>query len=84
MQMARLLQQAGQKAPAVKPVLELNPEHALVKRLQQQGMASQNQDESEFTNLVHILFDQALISDGGTLADPVAYVKRVNSCLLMR
>jgi molecular chaperone HtpG len=70
--LARLLKQAGQKAPDSKPVLEINPDHALVKRL----------DGSEhFDDLAHILFDQALLAEGGHLDDPAAYVKRVNALL---
>ncbi|MEY4764430.1 MAG: hypothetical protein RI907_1103 [Pseudomonadota bacterium] len=70
--LARLLKQAGQAAPEVKPVLEVNPEHALVKKL----------DTSEhFDDLAHILFDQALLAEGGQLEDPAAYVRRVNALL---
>jgi molecular chaperone HtpG len=72
MQLARMLKQAGQQAPEVKPVLEVNPEHALVKKL----------DSSvHFHDLAHILFDQALLAEGGLPADPAAYVKRVNALL---
>ena len=71
-QLARMLKQAGQPAPDVKPILEVNAEHALVKRLE----ASAN-----FDDLAHILFDQALLAEGGMPADPAAYVRRVNSLL---
>ncbi len=72
-QLARLLKQAGQKAPDSKPVLEVNPEHALVKKL----------DSSvHFNDLAHILFDQALLAEGGLPEDPAAYVKRVNALLV--
>jgi molecular chaperone HtpG len=72
MQLARMLKQAGQKAPEVKPVLEINAGHALVKKL----------DSSEhFDDLAHILFDQALLAEGGLPEDPAAYVKRVNALL---
>jgi molecular chaperone HtpG len=71
--LARLLKQAGQQASASKPVLEVNPQHALVRRL----------DGSErFDDLAHILFDQALLAEGGQLEDPAAYVRRVNAFLL--
>lgn len=70
--LARLLKQAGQKAPESKPVLEINPEHALVKRLD---------GNEHFDDLAHILFDQALLAEGGHLDDPAAYVKRVNALL---
>jgi len=74
-QLARLLKQAGQKAPDSKPVLEVNPEHPLVKKL--------NSDEGSvhFHDLAHILFDQALLAEGGLPEDPAAYVKRVNALL---
>ncbi|HVZ44138.1 MAG TPA: molecular chaperone HtpG [Ramlibacter sp.] len=72
MQFARLLKQAGQKAPDVKPVLEVNPEHPLVKKLD---------GSPNFHDLAHILFDQALLAEGGLPEDPAAYVKRVNSLL---
>ena len=72
MQLARMLKQAGQSAPDVKPVLEVNPEHALVKKLD---------GSVHFHDLAHILFDQALLAEGGLPADPAAYVKRVNALL---
>jgi molecular chaperone HtpG len=72
MQLARMLKQAGQQAPEVKPVLEVNPEHALVKKLE---------GSVHFHDLAHILFDQALLAEGGLPADPAAYVKRVNALL---
>ena len=71
-QLARMLKQAGQPAPDVKPILEVNAEHALVKKLE----ASAN-----FDDLAHILFDQALLAEGGMPADPAAYVRRVNLLL---
>jgi len=72
MQLARMLKQAGQQAPEVKPVLEVNPEHALVKKLD---------GSVHFHDLAHILFDQAVLAEGGMPADPAAYVKRVNALL---
>lgn len=72
-QLARLLKQAGQEVPENKPVLEVNPEHALVKQLE---------TTSQFDDLAHILFDQAVLAEGGLPADPAAYVKRVNAMLL--
>ena len=72
MQLARMLKQAGQQAPEVKPVLEVNPEHALVKKLD---------GSVHFHDLAHILFDQALLAEGGLPEDPAAYVKRVNALL---
>ena len=72
-QLARLLKQAGQTAPEVKPVLEVNAEHPLVKKLD---------GSVHFNDLAHILFDQALLAEGGMPADPAAYVKRVNALLV--
>jgi molecular chaperone HtpG len=71
-QLARMLKQAGQTAPEVKPVLEVNAEHPLVKKLD---------GSVHFNDLAHILFDQALLAEGGLPADPAAYVKRVNALL---
>ncbi len=71
--LARLLKQAGQQAPSTKPILEVNPQHALVKRLES--------DDARFDDLAQILFDQALLSEGGQLEDPAAYVQRVNRLL---
>lgn len=71
-QLARMLKQAGQPAPESKPVLEVNAEHALVKKLE---------GSVHFHDLAHILFDQALLAEGGLPADPAAYVKRVNALL---
>jgi molecular chaperone HtpG len=71
-QLARMLKQAGQKAPEVRPVLEVNAEHPLVKKLE---------GSVHFNDLAHILFDQALLAEGGLPDDPAAYVKRVNALL---
>jgi molecular chaperone HtpG len=71
--LARLLKQAGQGAPASQPILEVNAEHPLVKKLE----ASER-----FDDLAGILFDQALLAEGGQLEDPAAYVRRVNALLL--
>ncbi len=73
--LARMLKQAGQTAPKSLPILEVNAEHALLKRLD-------SADGSEhFDDLAHILFDQALLAEGGQLEDPAAYVQRVNRLL---
>ena len=72
-QLARMLKQAGQDAPEVKPVLEVNADHPLVKKLE---------GSVHFNDLAHILFDQALLAEGGMPADPAAYVKRVNALLV--
>ncbi|HEY4663470.1 MAG TPA: molecular chaperone HtpG [Comamonas sp.] len=72
-QLARMLKQAGQQTPQTKPVLEVNPEHALVKKLD---------GSVHFHDLAHILFDQALLAEGGIPEDPASYVKRVNALLV--
>ena len=71
--LARLLKQAGQQAPKSQPVLEVNAAHALLKRLAG--------EEAHFDDLAHILFDQAVLAEGGQLEDPAAYVRRVNALL---
>ncbi len=75
MQLARMLKQAGQTAPEMKPILEVNAEHALVKKLSADA-------NPHFNDLAHILFDQALLAEGGLPEDPAAYVKRVNALLV--
>ncbi|OOG50515.1 molecular chaperone HtpG [Polaromonas sp. C04] len=76
-QLARMLKQAGQTMPDVKPVLEVNPEHPLVKKL-----AAGDDASVHFHDLANILFDQALLAEGGLPDDPAAYVKRVNALLV--
>lgn len=71
--LARLLKQAGQSAPKSLPILEVNAEHPLVKRLD---------GDARFDDLAQILFDQALLAEGGQLEDPAAYVQRVNRMLV--
>ncbi len=71
-QLARMLKQAGQAAPESKPILEINTDHALVKKLE---------GSVHFHDLAHILFDQAMLAEGGMPDDPAAYVKRVNALL---
>jgi molecular chaperone HtpG len=73
-QMIKMFKQMGQDVPEPKPILEINPEHALVKRL--------DKNESEFADLAHVIFDQAKIADGQIPADPAGYLKRVNALLL--
>ena len=75
-QMRRILEQAGQQLPTSKPTFELNPEHPLVIKLDQE------QDEDRFNDLTHVLFDQASLAEGGQLDDPAAYVGRLNKLLL--
>jgi molecular chaperone HtpG len=71
--LARMLKQSGQSAPASLPILEINAGHPLVKRLE---------DDAHFDDLAQILFDQALLAEGGQLEDPAAYVARVNRILV--
>ncbi len=74
--MARILKAAGQNAPESKPILELNPTHKLVKRLESEV------EEVKFSDLAHLVFDQALLAEGGQLNDPASFVKRMNSLLV--
>jgi molecular chaperone HtpG len=71
--LARLLKQAGQQAPKALPILEVNAQHALVKRLES--------DEAHFDDLAHLLFDQAWLAEGGHLDNPAEYVQRVTRLL---
>ena len=73
LQLARMLRQAGQPVPDMKPILEVNAEHALVRKLD---------GSAHFDDLAQILFDQALLAEGGLPDDPAAYVKRVNALLV--
>src|SRR5450631_1717271 len=77
LRMGRILKQAGQKNPfATLPILELNPTHPLVERLK--GAA----DEAAFADLANLLYDQAMLAEGGELEDPVAFVRRVNRLIV--
>ena len=70
----RLLKSAGQKVPIAKPILEINPHHPMVQRLKY--------EDEKFSDWSNILFDQALLAEGGQLEDPAAFVKRLNDLLL--
>ncbi|MCI0507687.1 MAG: molecular chaperone HtpG [Gammaproteobacteria bacterium] len=72
----RILKQAGQSIPASKPILELNPQHPLMQKLKDE------KDSGRFTDMTFILFDQALLAEGGQLDDPAAFVSRLNQLLL--
>ena len=72
----RLLKASGQPVPGTKPVLEVNPDHPVVTRL------GQEQDPALFADWCQILFDQALLAEGGDLEDPAAFVKRLNKLTL--
>jgi molecular chaperone HtpG len=71
----RLLKASGQQAPSSKPTLEINPRHPLVQRLK-------NESGERFNDWSRILFDQALLAEGGQLEDPATFVKRLNQVLL--
>ena len=70
----RMLKAAGQKAPDSKPILEINPNHPLVQRLKY--------EDAKFNDWSSILFDQAMLAEGGQLADPAGFVKKLNDMLL--
>jgi molecular chaperone HtpG len=72
----RMLKAAGQPVPGSKPILEINPHHPLVQRLKYET------DEARFGDWSHILFDQALLAEGGQLDDPASFVKRLNELML--
>ncbi|MCM2308086.1 MAG: molecular chaperone HtpG [Sulfuritalea sp.] len=72
--LARILKAAGQKAPASKPILEINPHHPVVLRLKY--------EEKKFDDWCAVLFDQALLAEGGQLDDPATFVKRMNQLML--
>ena len=73
--MERIMKSAGQDIPAAKPVFEINPDHALVAKLRDET------DEARFGDLTHILYDQAVLSEGAQLDDPAAFVRRLNGLL---
>lgn len=72
-QMAQMLKAMGQPVPDVKPILEINPTHPLIERLE---------TSSDFDDLAQVVFDQALLADGGQLDDPAGYLRRINKLLL--
>ena len=72
--LARILKAAGQQAPMSKPILEINPKHPAVLRLKY--------EEGKFDDWAAVLFDQALLAEGGQLDDPATFVKRINDLML--
>jgi molecular chaperone HtpG len=77
LRMGRILKQAGQNNPfATLPILELNPKHPLVLRLKDTA------DETAFADLAHVLYDQAMLAEGGELEDPATFVRRVNRLIV--
>jgi len=77
LRMGRILKQAGQNNPfATLPILELNPKHALIERLKDTA------DDVAFAELAHVLYDQAMLAEGGELEDPMAFVRRINRLIV--
>ena len=76
MNLERLLKAAGQSVPGSKPILEINPQHPLVQRLKYESEGTRFEDWSR------VLFDQALLAEGGQLEDPATFVKRLNTLML--
>ena len=74
--MRRILEAAGQKAPTTKPALEINVKHPLLQRIESTG------EDATFDDLSMLLFEQATLADGGQLAEPAAFVQRLNRLLL--
>ena len=70
----RILKAVGQNAPEVAPILEINPDHPMVQRLKY--------EDARFADWASLLFDQALLAEGGTLDDPSGFVKRINQLML--
>jgi len=77
--LARILKAAGQTAPASRPILEINPEHPVVTKLKVEMEADAG---GRFDDWAALLFDQALLAEGGTLDDPAAFVRRINQLML--
>ncbi|MEO6958358.1 MAG: molecular chaperone HtpG, partial [Burkholderiaceae bacterium] len=71
----RMLKAAGQAAPDVKPILEINPEHALIGRMKEAS-------DADFGEWALLLLDQAMLAEGAQLGDPASFVKRMNHLLL--
>ena len=74
--LARVLKQMGQDAPMPKPIIELNLEHPLIERMDNEA------DEDKFAELSKLVFDQAMLAEGGQLEDPAAFVHRLNKLML--
>ncbi|MBU0455966.1 MAG: molecular chaperone HtpG [Pseudomonadota bacterium] len=75
--MQRILKSVGQEVPTAKPIFEINPEHAIIKKLQEE-----EKDEKRFSEWTRLLFDQAVLAEGGQLEDPATFVARLNQFLL--
>ena len=72
----RILKAAGQNTPDVKPTLEINPEHNVIQKLET------FKDSDEFDEYASVIFDQAILSEGGQLEDPVSFIKKINRLLI--
>jgi molecular chaperone HtpG len=72
----QILQASGQSIPGSKPILEINPDHPIVKKIDNES------DEDLFNDWSHILFDQALLSEGGQLSDPASFVNKLNALIV--
>ena len=72
----RMLKAAGQNVPSSKPILEINPDHAIIAKMKADS------EGADFADWAHILFDQSLLAEGGQLEDPAAFVKRLNGLML--
>jgi molecular chaperone HtpG len=72
--LSRILKAVGQRVPQAKPILEINPAHPMVKRL--------NEEKARFADWSNLLFDQALLAEGGQLEDPAGFVRRMNELML--
>ena len=70
------MREAGQDVPSSKPILEVNPEHPLLKHLKDE------QDDDRFSDLSHVIVDQALLAEGSKITDPAQFVKRLNSFIV--
>lgn len=75
--MQRLLKQAGQNAPISKPVLEVNPDHEILRQMETE------KDSERFNAWADILLDQAILSEGGQLEDPSGFVRKMNDMMLL-
>ena len=74
--MQQLMKQAGQEMPSSKPVLEINPSHPMIQRI------SDETDETQFSDWSSIIFDQAVLAEGGQLEDPSGFVNKLNTMML--
>ncbi len=74
--MQKIMEAAGQAMPSSKPILEVNPQHPIVLRLKEEA------DDQRFGDITSVLFDQAMLSEGGQLDDPSAFVSRINTLLV--